>query len=217
MSAFRRLGVDLIFDVGANRGQYAGSMRRAGYSGRIVSLEPLPDAFAELQRRFVADQGWSGLNVAAGPAPGRAPFNVSSDSVCSSLLVPSPELLQSISTARTVAVIDIEVARLDDVWAAQGHGAAKPALKLDVQGFEREALAGAATLLKEVVALEIELALEPSYQGGYMIEQALPELVVMGFEIVSIGRGYSDPATGRLIDIDVLLEKSRQSGAVARS
>ena len=38
--------VDLLLDVGANEGQYAVRMRRAGFQGRMISFEPLSAAFA---------------------------------------------------------------------------------------------------------------------------------------------------------------------------
>ncbi len=54
----RANGVNLVFDVGANVGQFALSLREAGYRGRIVSFEPLGDAWAKLHETSRNDELW---------------------------------------------------------------------------------------------------------------------------------------------------------------
>src|SRR5690242_4817270 len=59
MQGFDRFGIDFVFDVGANRGQFAQQIRAAGFSGRIVSFEPLSDAHEKLRQAATRDVLWS--------------------------------------------------------------------------------------------------------------------------------------------------------------
>lgn len=48
-SMLRLHQIDLVLDVGANRGQFARLVRRLGYAGEIVSFEPLSKYRSELE------------------------------------------------------------------------------------------------------------------------------------------------------------------------
>ncbi len=205
-ATMRRRNVDLVIDVGANVGQYASRLRREGYAGEILSIEPLPGAFKSLEQTMGGDRHWSGINAAAGPKAERATFNISADSVCSSLLKPTSTLLHAIPSARVVETVQVDVVRLDDLSLPPHKNLM---LKLDVQGFEKEALSGAYGILQAVDVLELELGVKPGYESGYTLDRALPELTALGFAMTSIGRGVSDPETGELVDIDVLVERAR--------
>lgn len=51
-------GVDCVFDVGANEGQYATMLRSIGYSGLIISFEPNPIVAAIARLRASRDRLW---------------------------------------------------------------------------------------------------------------------------------------------------------------
>ncbi|MEU0217078.1 FkbM family methyltransferase, partial [Streptomyces sp. NPDC006265] len=59
MQLILRSRIDVVLDVGANRGQYAAMLRRFGYRGRIVSFEPLHEPLRTLRRRAAADPLWT--------------------------------------------------------------------------------------------------------------------------------------------------------------
>src|SRR5687767_12447049 len=66
----RRLGIDLVLDVGANTGQFAGELREQGFQGRIISFEPIPAVYRDLERNAAADPLWTAKNFALGNEDG---------------------------------------------------------------------------------------------------------------------------------------------------
>jgi FkbM family methyltransferase len=199
--------VDLVVDVGANIGQYAKSLRRNGYLGQIISFEPLPDAFAVLSRKFSRDRNWRGFNAACGESSGRLNMNVSMDSVCSSLSAPTQDFVQSLPSARSIGSTAVDVVTLDDTVSKFAEYASSMLLKIDVQGYERNVLTGATHILEISRLVEVELSLANTYEGALTVSEAIPFFTQAGFRILSIGRGFTDPHTGQLIDADFLFER----------
>ncbi len=52
-------GINVIFDVGANIGQYAMRTRALGYKGKIVSFEPVSSVFSKLSKNAKNDPLWT--------------------------------------------------------------------------------------------------------------------------------------------------------------
>ena len=86
MTVIQTKNITSIIDVGANSGQYALEMRRYGYSGKIISFEPLVDAFRVLSKNSSSDDKWEVNNFALGEVGGNAFINVAGNSFSSSIL-----------------------------------------------------------------------------------------------------------------------------------
>ena len=86
---FESLQVQCVLDVGANKGQYRDFLRlEVGYTGKIISFEPIENNVKILQERANADNNWVILDYALGSSPGNFPINVMTSDVFSSFLNP---------------------------------------------------------------------------------------------------------------------------------
>jgi FkbM family methyltransferase len=198
----RAIGVDLVLDVGANAGQYARRLRLAGYEGRIVSFEPLSDAFAALERNAARDPLWSARRVALGDEDGSSEIHVAGNSWSSSLLEMGERHLASAPESAYVASETVDVARLDSIWPDVVRDGEKPFLKLDVQGFEMHALRGARENLDQVAGVQVELALTKLYEGDSPWREVVDHLEEKGFQLAGLEPGFEDPDSGRMLQAD---------------
>lgn len=85
--------IGLVLDVGGNTGQWARAILALGYQGRVISFEPLFDAYHKLQAATEAHSRWAAINQGLGEREGEATIHVSRNSQSSSMdadAAPSP-------------------------------------------------------------------------------------------------------------------------------
>ncbi|NUR79900.1 MAG: FkbM family methyltransferase [Dermatophilaceae bacterium] len=197
-----QLGVARIVDVGANVGQYATHVRSLGYAGEIVSFEPNPAASDELRRRAAGDDRWRVETCALGPAEGEAPLRITVDGLSTSLLQPDGGADYTFMAEDTAQQVVTPVRTLDSFGLADDG--VPTLVKLDVQGYEGAVLDGGPQTLARAVAVEAELSLIPLYTGQILIEDMLTRLRASAFTPVTLTRGFTDPETHEIVQMDGL-------------
>jgi FkbM family methyltransferase len=198
-------GINLMFDVGANIGQFGWTMRHAGDSGRIVSFEPLPGPFVHLQRNARESKDWEAHNIALGAVPGRAVLHETSNSESSSFLPLLDRHLQAEPSVTPVGDVEVAVETLATVWDRRWKPGDRAFLKVDAQGFENQILEGAAPVLDRIQGIQLELSLfEPLYEGEIVFGPMVQRMRERGFVLHFLESGFTDRSTGELLQVDAL-------------
>ncbi|MGW1882572.1 FkbM family methyltransferase [Streptomyces sp. NPDC001970] len=201
-----RSRVDVVLDVGANRGQYGTMLRRFGYRGRIVSFEPLHEHLQILRRRAAADRRWDVFPYALGDKNHSVTVNIAGNGGASSSVLPMlPRHAEACPESRYVDVQETEQRRLDSVWPQVTRPGQRVFLKLDVQGYEGAVLDGAGDLVGQCSGLQMEVSCVPLYEGGLLLDQALRIAQQQyGMTLVALVPGFTDSRTGQLLQCDAV-------------
>jgi FkbM family methyltransferase len=180
-----RLSIDCVFDVGANRGQFGDQLRDIGYTGNIVSFEPVRAHFEVLSKRAAAQPPWKAFRYALGSQNGQAEINVNEDDVLTSFLPTTTGPTSTLPRNRVVGKETVEVRRLDSIFdeCMAGIASRRLYLKLDTQGFDLEALRGADGVLEKFLGAQSEVSFIPIYQGMPTCLEALNEFQSRGFDV----------------------------------
>lgn len=198
-------GVALILDVGANRGQFAKGLFKAGYRGSVVSFEPLSTAHAQLQAAASDNPAWQVFRRCAfGAAPGRAAINVSGNSQSSSFLPMLDRHLSALPSSRYVGIEETEIITLDQVLGQDFPGSGPVGVKIDVQGYEHEVLKGLKVERDRVALIYTELSLTPLYEGEAKFTDVIGELAADGYRCISLTPNFVDLKTYEVLDTNAL-------------
>jgi FkbM family methyltransferase len=200
-------GVEVVYDVGANVGQFGLSLRRRGYEGRIVSFEPVSSAFVVLQGIASEDGNWEAGECALGASAGEAWINVSHNTQFSSMLSLSQKAASIDPQSGTVGREKVVCRTLDEMIGG-GDKAPQSLIKIDTQGFEREVLKGARRALSQSAGVLIELPVVDAYEGSWSFYEAVEYMDDLGFvpcQIDPVNHHHADPMSA--LEFDCLFRR----------
>ena len=211
------LDVDCVVDVGANRGQFGQALRTLGFTGRIASLEPAAAPRRELGVAAAADPDWHVWPCALGEADGTAVLHAVDDEPELGSLLPASDFgLGWKDVMGRTREERVDVRRLDGLWEEVSGGSRRTLLKLDTQGYDLHAFAGAGALVTDpdgpVVALLSEVSLVPIYDGMPPMAEQLAAYEAAGWGLAGLHPVSFDRASLRVIELDALLVRDPDAG-----
>jgi len=178
-----RLGVTLVLDVGANVGQTGLRLRELGFRGRIVSFEPVQEAYEVLLETARYDPEWLiASRGAVGASVGVVSLHVAEATDLSSVLEPTPALLETLPSGRTLKTRRVSQTTVAEALSACGRDDDRILLKIDVQGGEDAVLDGVGDAWPRIAAVQLEMSLFPLYRGEKTIGHYVSRLEALGFE-----------------------------------
>jgi FkbM family methyltransferase len=205
---FDHYKIDLLYDIGANIGEYSMIMRKIGYDKRIVSFEPLSSAFRNLVKVQSADEQWDAYNFALGDFDGVTEINISENSVSSSILPVSQLHIDIDEGTKVIGKEKVEVRKLDSIFDETYKGEKSIFLKIDTQGFEKKVLEGGKETLKKVSGIQMELSIVPLYNEHENYIDMIRYAEDYGFTLSGLEPGFYDKTSGKILQFDGIFTKS---------
>ena len=200
----------LAFDIGSHVGDRVGSFRRLG--ARVVALEPQPLCARVIRALYESDDGVTLVEAACGASVGEITLLVNTANP--TVTTASPDFVKAADGAGGWegqlwdARIRVPVTTLDALIAAHG---VPDFVKIDVEGFEADVLAG---LSRTLLALSFEFT---TIQRD-VAQTCLDRLMEIGDYRFDIALGESQTMTfGRWITKDEMAEHIRALPHAANS
>lgn len=174
-----------VVDIGANRGQFSLAVRQWAPKASVIAFEPLSAAAATFQKVFEGDSKVTLYQVAIGPGAGEVVIHVSSADDSSSLLPIAPLQTELFPGTGEIGMEAIRVGRLSDFVSAEEIRS--PALlKVDVQGYELDALRGCTDLLQKFDLIIVECSFMELYEGQAFAHEVIRFLDGHGFVLRNV-------------------------------
>ncbi len=202
--------IDLVFDIGANKGQYAMGIMDAGYSNKIVSFEPLTSAYSMIENESKKYDNWVvAPRCAIGSEKQEIEINISANSVSSTLLNMLDSHIEGAPESKIIGKEKVNVFPLDEIGEGYIKDSKNIFLKIDVQGFEQEVLKGAKTMIDQTKGIEMEISLIPLYENqNWLLPQVLDYMQQKGFQLTSIVPAFTDNTTGKVLQCNGIFFRS---------
>jgi FkbM family methyltransferase len=197
--------VNLVVDIGANRGQFSLLVRHLFPFAKIISFEPLAAPAETYRNVFAGDTQVLLFRVAIGPRESQMLFHISARDDCSSLLPISDLQVKTFAGTTEVGTTSVDVSPLSNFLGPEVivDGSL---LKIDVQGYEYQALVGCEKLLNRFSYVYCECSFVELYSGQQLVPEVVGWLAARGFMIKGVYNVHCN-SDGVAIQSDFLFER----------
>jgi FkbM family methyltransferase len=207
----RTIAPHTVLDVGANKGQFALAARSMWPDATIISFEPLPEVSYTYRKVFSGDRKAHLIDGAVGPEAGVFDLHVSAAPDSSSLLEIGPGQTKSFPGTHEVRTLPVRVDRL--IHLLSPFRIVRPTLlKLDVQGYELEALRASEEVLAQIDWVYAECSFVSLYRGQALASQIITWLGSHDFTLTGVYNVVSSKIDQRPIQADCLFTNVQARG-----
>ena len=191
-----------VVDIGANRGQFALAARHCLPAAGIISFEPLADAACRYRSLLGRDPGVTLYQAAVGASSSEEVMHVSKMDHSSSLLPITLTQLTVFPGTGEAGTEMVKVVPLGE-YVSPAELESPALMKLDVQGYEIEALRGCEELLDRFACILVEGSFMELYEGQPLADELIEWLRARGIRLAGVHNVVYDRA-GRTIQADFL-------------
>lgn len=201
-----------IIDVGANRGDWSRMAAEIFSSSPIIMIEPQVEMESRLSDLCRSRKNTQYIRAGAGAKEGLLVQTIWKDLNGSSFL---PE--EDVGKMKAGEQRKTKIVTLDGVLKGASGGFQPDLVKLDIQGFEIEALKGGENLFGSTELFLVETSLFPFMKGMPTASEVIQFMTERNYEIYDVTEFLRRPHDGALGQIDFAFVKAagrfRQSAA----
>lgn len=178
---------DIIFDVGANHGDFARAAAAVYPNAQIWLFEPQPALVPSLRELAGPQHGrWHVEPIGLGNVDGTLGLQIAADDGIASFVGFSQAYQRANPDGERIQSVQTQVKRLDTFCTQSGIKSIS-VLKIDVEGLEFDVLAGADNMLRSTTAIIIEVSLiRQQDEGEDALARMISRLTRAGFHIVDV-------------------------------
>ncbi len=199
---------DFVVDIGANNGQWMRKVRRNGYSGEAICIEPLEKNYIKLKANI--SKNTIASNSAIGNKNGYVYMNIASnDGQSSSILELGEYHMIGAPNIRYIGKERVKIFKFSKIINTARYK--NIFVKIDTQGYELEVLKSInKSNFNKIYAFEIEANLVDTYKNSILIEDLIKYLRGKGYHPSRIENGFGMPNFGQQLQVDILFVKDSE-------
>lgn len=202
-----------VIDVGCHHGWFTHCWLDWNPAARVIAFDADEESIGKAISLYGKDDRINFHLAGLGAVEGQLDFlRLSEASVCNSFLKPSQENFERIGYSIGMGEVKrVPVKTLDSFFVEHSLSSIH-LLKIDVQGFELEVLAGASRALESTAYVFVESSIVPMYEGGGTFGAVVDFMLKKNFHLMNLRTWHR--GNGVLVESDLLFRKNGLEGAM---